>query len=436
MNRLIRTRPERRRRWARGTAGVAAVAALSLVAAGCGSGGGGGGGGSTTGVTDDKIVLGTTQPLTGPAAAAYSKISRSLKAYFDHVNDNGGVNGRKIELVVEDDGYNPTNTANKTRKLVLEDKVFALVGALGTPTHTAVLDFIRQNKIPDMNVSSGSVSWNQPDKYPYTFGWQINYVKEGKILAAYAKEKFPGKKMCAFGQGDDFGKDGVKGVKAVLGDDGLAAEESYTATNTNVAPQIGSLQAAGCEVIFGFSITGFTALAMGTAAQLGYQPQWVVSSSGADAHTLGAYLKKAAPLAEGLVGVSYLVASGDDSNSWVKMFKGIHEEYNTEDPWDGTTLYGLASAYTMVQALKAAGEDLTRESFIEAVEKGGFTGPGLVPLAWSEGDHNGYTGGAITVIKGGENVIDSPVYVTDDGDGPVEEHTGTPPEAPADGLPQ
>jgi len=162
----------------------------------------------------------------------------------------------------------------------------------------------------------------------------------------------------------------------------------------------------------------------------------VVSSSGADAHTLAAYLKKGAPLAEGLVGVSYLVASGDDSNSWVKMFKAIHEEYNSEDPWDGTTLYGLASAYTMVQALKAGGEDLTRQSFIEAVEAGGFEGPGLVPLAWSDDDHNGYTGGAITVIKDGENVMDSSIYVTDDGDGAVEEYDGAQPEAPADGLPQ
>ncbi len=158
-----------------------------------------------------SILLGTTQPLTGPAAPGYSKISAAMTAYFKYANAQGGVNGRKITLKVLDDGYNPANTATTTRQLVLQDKVFALLGALGTPTHTAVLDFIKTNKVPDLFVSSGSRSWDQPAKYPTTFGWQPDYTVEGKILGDYVKKNFSGKKVCSFGQGDDFGTDGVAG---------------------------------------------------------------------------------------------------------------------------------------------------------------------------------------------------------------------------------
>jgi ABC-type branched-subunit amino acid transport system substrate-binding protein len=251
----------------------------ALVLAACGSSGGNGstdtGGAGNTGtasspqtgdtsapgVTDTSITLGTTQPLTGPAAPGYSKISAAMNAYFKFANANGGVNGRQIKLLVEDDGYNPSVTATKTRKLVLEDKVFALVGALGTPTHTAVLDFINQNKVPDLFVSSGSRSWNQPDKYPMTFGWQTDYTVEGKILGDYIKKNFAGKKVCSFGQNDDFGTDGVQGVELTLGSGSVQSKQTYSPTNQNVAPQIGALKSAGCQVVVSFTVPGFTALA-------------------------------------------------------------------------------------------------------------------------------------------------------------------------------
>lgn len=414
--------------------GVVAVAALALVTAGCGGAGSGGGG--APGVTDDTIKLGTTQPLTGPAAPGYSKISKAMTAWFDHVNENGGINGRKVELIVEDDGYNPTNTATKTRELVLKDKVFALVGALGTPTHSSVLDFVRQNKVPDLMVSSGSLSWNQPDKYPTTFGWQPDYTREGKVLATYVKDKFPGKTYCTFGQGDDLGSDGAKGVEIVLGEGSLKAKESYTSSNTNVAPAIGKLQAASCDVVFSFSIPGFTALALGTAAKLGYKPQWVVSNVGADPTALKSYLKTSAPLMNGVITSDYMPSPTDSSNSWVTLFKGINDKANPDLPYDRTLQYGYSMAYTATQALLAAGEDLTRESLIEAMEKGGFTGPVLAPYAYSADDHSGATGVSISQIKDLEAAAISPVYVTDNGDGPVEETTEAPAEAPAGGMPE
>jgi branched-chain amino acid transport system substrate-binding protein len=433
MNRSIGIRHGRNR--ARLTA-VAASAVLALVASGCGAGGGGGASGSTPGVTKDTIKLGTTQPLTGPAAPGYSPISRAMDAYFKYINEEGGINGRKIDLIIEDDGYNPTQTAAKTRKLVLQDKVFAIASGLGTPTKTAVLDFIRQNKVPDLMVSSGSLSWNQPDKAPYTFGWQTDYVREGKILASYAKEKFAGKKFCSFGQGDDLGADGVKGVETILGKDGLASKQSYTVSNTNVAPQIGQLQAAGCQVIFSFSIPGFNALALGTAAKLGYKAQWVASSVGGDPAALKGYLKDAAaPLTQGLIAGNYLPLIAED-NSWIKLFTKIHAKYYPGKPLDFTSLHGYSVAYTIAQALKAAGKNPTRESLVKAIEDGSIKGgPIPTPYAYSEKDHSGMTGLYITQLDKLEPKALG-LYTTDGGDGPVEAYTAEASEAPADGIPQ
>lgn len=216
-----------RPRWRR-NAVAAMTASLALVASACGGpGGGGSGDGDATGVTDDTIKIGSTQPLTGPAAPGYAPISKAMKAYYSYVNDNGGVNGRKIALTVEDDAYNPAQTLEKTRKLVQQDKVFAMVGSLGTAPHSTVLDFLNENKVPDLMVSSGSMSWNQPEKYPWTFGWQVDYWREGKIMANYVKENFAGKKYCTFGQSDDLGSDGAAGVESVLGKGALKVKEQY-----------------------------------------------------------------------------------------------------------------------------------------------------------------------------------------------------------------
>jgi ABC-type branched-subunit amino acid transport system substrate-binding protein len=415
---------------------VALVSAMTLAA--CSSSGGGGGGGdkSAPGVTSKSILLGTTQPLTGPAAPGYSKISAAMTAYFNFANASGGVNGRKITLKVLDDGYNPTRTATDTRQLVLQDKVFAIVGALGTPTHTAVLDFLKQNKVPDLFVSSGSRSWNQPTKYPTTFGWQPDYTVEGKILGDYIKKNFAGKKVCSFGQGDDFGRDGVAGVELTLGAGSLKSKQTYTPTNTNVAPQIGALQAAGCQVVTSFTVPGFTALALGTAAKLKYQAQWVVSNVGADITTLTGFLKAATkPLLEGVVSDAYLPITTDTSNSWIKLFRTVNEKYNNNVPFDGNVEYGMALAYTTLQALKAAGKDLNRGSIVSAVQKGGFTGPGLTPFRFSKDDHSGYAGTQIVTIKAGVAVPTGPVYTTDDSNGALTEYTKQPPQAPTNGLP-
>ena len=172
--------------------GIALAATASLVAAVASCSSGNSKAAAVPGITATTITVGTHQPLTGPAAPGYSKISAATKAYFDYVNSKGGVNGRKIVYKIMDDGYNPATTQTDVHQLVLDDKVFAILNGLGTPTHTGVLDFLKTNKVPDLFVASGSRSWNQPTKYPDTFGWQPDYTVEGKILGNYIKSQ-PGR---------------------------------------------------------------------------------------------------------------------------------------------------------------------------------------------------------------------------------------------------
>ncbi|SCG34670.1 ABC transporter substrate-binding protein [Micromonospora humi] len=385
------------------------------------------------GVTDGEIVVGTHQPLTGPAAPGYSKISAAVKAYFEHVNGKGGVHGRKIVYKVMDDGYNPANTENVVRKLVLDDKVFALLGGLGTPTHTTVLEFVKAQRVPDLFVASGSRNWNQPAKYPTTFGWQPDYTVEGKILASWVKREFPGATVCHFGQNDDFGRDSLAGVEQVLGP--VAAKQTYTTTNQQVGPAIGALRAAGCQVVISASIPGFTALAMGQAAGQGFRAQWVVSNVGADYTTLAAQLGDKKVILEGMVADNYLPMVGDTTNPWIREYSRIHQRFNAGNPIDGNAVYGYSMAYTFVQALLAAGPEPTREKLVEAVRRGGFRGPGLTPFRYAEGVHAGYSGVRLSRVSGGAQTYFGPTYTTDDGGAAVTEFIEAPATPPADAVP-
>jgi ABC-type branched-subunit amino acid transport system substrate-binding protein len=388
------------------------------------------------GVSDTEIVVGTHQPLTGPAAPGYSKISAATKAYFAYVNANGGVNGRKITLKVMDDGYNPANTQQVVRQLVLQDKVFAILNGLGTPTHTGVLEFLNTNRVPDLFVASGSRSWNQPAKFPNTFGYQTNYTIEGKILATYVKNNFAGKKVCHLGQADDFGGDSLVGIEQVLGASGLAAKDTYVPTNANVGPQLSKFKATGCEVVILSTVPGFTALTLGTAAKLSYRPQFVVSSVGGDYLTLAGRLGAAGtPLLEGLISAGYLPGVEETDNPWIQLFRKINTDYNSGAEFDGNVEYGMSVGYLFVQSLVAAGKDLTRAGIVAAVEKGGYSGPGLTPLQFSKDNHSGYSGLRMAKVTGGKQLPFGPIYVSDDAAGGVTEYSGTPAAPPANGIP-
>jgi ABC-type branched-subunit amino acid transport system substrate-binding protein len=419
------------------TALVAAAGAALVAFAGCG--GGGGSSASAPGVTKTSVTIGSHQPLTGPAAPGYSEIAPASKAFFEYVNSQGGVNGRKINYIYKDDGYNPTNTVNVVRQLVLQNKVFAIFNGLGTPTHTKVVPFLSAEKVPDLFVASGCPCWDDGGKQPETFGWQPSYQIEGKLLGAYIKQKFAGKKVGVFYQDDDFGQGGLAGLKEEIPSQ-IVSAQPYQPGGTNVAPQITAIQKAGADVLVDFTIPAYTAIGQLTAFKVGYKPQLVVSNVGIDPTTVGGLLKEFSKgkadtaLIEGALTDAYLPPTTDLSNPWIALFKKIHDKYDAKAPFDGNVEYGMAAAYTFAQALKAAGSNPTRQSLVDAVEKGGFTGPGLVPFRFSGSQHGGYGGVEIAQVKGGAIQPVGKPQVTDPGTGPIKPYTAPPSDPGSGGI--
>ena len=273
---------------------IAAAVTASLVAAGCGSSSSGSGGGaaaSVPGITKTQILIGSHQPLTGPAAPGYSEIAPAANAYFQYVNAHGGIYGRKIKYTYLDDGYDPAKTVSVVHQLVLQDNVFAIFNGLGTPTHLAVVKYLNTSKVPDLFVASGCDCWDNPTAYPYTFGWQLDYVREGKILGSYIKQNFAGKKIGYFFQNDEFGQDGVKGLDMEIPHSQVVSRQSYVPTNVNIGPAVAALKASGAQVVVSFSIPAFTALLKLAALKLGWNPTFVVSDVGSDPITLAGLLE-------------------------------------------------------------------------------------------------------------------------------------------------
>jgi len=222
---------------------------------------------STPGVTSTSINIGATVPLTGPAAPGYDEIAPAMNAFFAWVNAHGGVDGRKINYNYLDDGYNPANTATLTRKLVLQDNIFADVGSLGTPTQAAVQSFLNTQKVPQLFIESGCNCWSNP-KFPESFGWQPPYTVEGKILGAYIKSHFAGEKVGYLSQGDEFGQDFVKGLDKEIPSASVVSRQTYDASTLAgpLSNQVAALKAAGAQVVAMATIPAATALAMLPAA--------------------------------------------------------------------------------------------------------------------------------------------------------------------------
>ena len=436
MNRSHRTR----------TLAVAAVVVGALVAAGCGSSSSGGSSSaaSAPGITKTQILIGSHQPLTGPAAPGYSEIAPAANAYFQYVNAHGGVNGRKIKYTYLDDGYDPSKTASVVRQLVLQDNVYAIFNGLGTPTHLAVVKYLNSAKIPDVFVASGCDCW--ATGYPQTFGWQLDYIREGKILGAYVKQHFAGKKVGFFYQNDEFGLDGVKGLSYEIPSSQVVSKQSYVPTNVNIGPAVAALKASGAQVVVSYSIPAFTALLKLAALKLGWNPTFVVSSVGSDPITLAglleAFAKKGGAtvqgnqLTQGIITNGYLPTLGDMSNSWIALFEKVHNTYDAKAPFDGNVLYGMAVGYTFVQAMVKAGKNPTRAGLTKAISSGLPQGPAVAPYDYSATDHGGMMGAFIGVIKNGAIVQQGPVWTTDTTPtGAVTAFNGTQPPAPSSGMP-
>lgn len=431
-----------------------ALTSLVLVAA-CGADGrddddgdGGGGGASDVGVTEDSIKVGGTFPLTGVAAPGYSEIPTGAKAYFDYVNANGGVHGRSIEFIVKDDGYDPTKTSSMTNELVLKEQVFATVGSLGTPTHSAVVDFLNDEEVPDMFVSSGSLQWgDDPEAKPMTFGWQPDYEIEGKIIGQYVAENLPDAKVGLFLQDDDFGADAEKGAQQFLGDQ-IVETQRYTSGNTDVGPQIAALQASKADLVLAFTTPSYTALSQLVSLKLGYKPQWYVSNVGSDPALVGSLLEKfsegavpgSASALNGIMSSEYIPGMDAPDNAWVQLWQKVWDEHGAQGELTNYRIYGMSWAYTFVQALQAAGEDLTREGLVDALEEVGseLEGPNLAPYRYGEDSHLGISGMELVKLKDGVGESLTEVLTTDLGDAEItEDDSGQADDAPpSSGLPE
>jgi ABC-type branched-subunit amino acid transport system substrate-binding protein len=412
---------------------------------------------STPGVTSNSITIGATVPLTGPAAPGYDEIAPAMTALFAWVNAHGGVYGRKIKYKYLDDGYNPANTATLTRQLVLQDNIFADVGSLGTPTQAAVQGFLNAQKVPQLFIESGCNCWSSP-KYPESLGWQPPYTIDGKVLGAYVKANFAGKKIGYLYQDDEFGQDFVKGLDMEIPASSVVSQQNYNAATLAgpLSDQMDALKAAGAQVVVMATIPAATALAMLPAAGIGYTPQYVVDNVGADAPTVGPLLSSftqkgggsaaeasaAAGLLNGVITDAYFAPESETSNPWVQVEKKILEKYApslyAKSGLDGNTQYGIALAYTFVQALQKAGKNLTRAGLISAIAKDGkhFVTPGFVPLSYSSSVHFGFEGEEVIKLSssappavtptgswiGGTAV--GPVVVTNPGAGPIKTYSG------------
>ncbi|MFM8869480.1 MAG: ABC transporter substrate-binding protein [Candidatus Nanopelagicus sp.] len=402
---------------------------------------------NSTGVTATSIKLGVSTPLTGSAGLVYGKVPGAMRAYFDYINANGGVNGRKISLVIRDDKYLPTLAATQTTNLILKDKVFALVGALGTATHSKAYTAaaLAKNNVPDLFINTGFSGFANKTKYPTTFMVLPTYNMEAKVMAKVIKDNFPGQATFMIAQDDEFGADGVAGF-TTAGQKFTATPTLYPQGTMTAARAEGALTALGAVpgkpvlVLFGTTDVTATILKAAEKLELTKKFTFLAGSVGADANTLLALGVKPATI-DGVISASFLPDAKDLTDPYVKQFIDINTRYNKGVTFDNYVLAGMNSAMLTVQALRAAGKNLTRAGLMSAIEAKGstFASAGLVPLGYSATSRVGYNGYWVSQLNaqgegkpyGGKLVI----YTTDSGAGAVEISTFVRPTMPKNGIP-
>jgi branched-chain amino acid transport system substrate-binding protein len=321
------------------------------------------------GVGDTEIKIGNTMPYSGPASG-YSAIGKSLTAYFAMINDQGGINGRKINFISRDDGYSPPKTVEQVRKLVEEDQVLLLFQTLGTPPNISIRGYLNDNKMPQLFVGSGADQWNDPKRYPWTMGWQPSYGTEARIYARYIFKNLPDAKIAVLYQNDDFGKDYVNGLRTELGDKAgkmLVATQSYETTDPTVDSQIVALQASGADVLVTAAIPKFTTLAIRKVYDIGWRPTNFLNSVST---SVASVMKPAGPeKAVGIISAAYNKDPTDpqwqdtpEYKEWLAWMKKYNPSGNVTDAF---TVYGYGAAQTMVAVLEASGDNLTRDNVMK-----------------------------------------------------------------------
>ncbi|MEO3413137.1 ABC transporter substrate-binding protein [Roseovarius sp. CAU 1744] len=335
-----------------------------------------------TGATDDEIKFGVIVPLSGPASA-YGSTGPCIASYFQMVNDKGGINGRKISVSVQDDGYNPAKTLEQARRLVEREGVLFIAGNIGTPTNSAIQRYMNQRKVPHLFLTTGASKWDDPESFPWTMPYIPSYAAEGRIYAKYIKENMPGAKIGILYQNDDFGRDYMEPFIEQLGDDSMVVSAvSYDTTAATVDSQMSTLKESGADVFLNVASPKFAAQAVRRAGEIGWNPtQFLVSISNAKA----AVLEPAGlDYATGIISTQYLkepsnpaYAEDADVKAW-KEFKTEYFPKASEGNWWDWSCY--SAAYTIEHVLTQAGDELTRENLMQiASNLEAFEAPMLLP---------------------------------------------------------
>jgi branched-chain amino acid transport system substrate-binding protein len=322
-----------------------------------------------TGASDGEIKIGHTNPYSGPASA-YSVIGKTETAYFNMINEQGGVNGRKIVFISYDDGYSPPKTVEQTRKLIESDGVLLLFNMLGTPTNSAIHKYVNQKKVPHLFIASGATKWGDPKHFPWSMGWQPNYQSEGQIYATYLKANRPDGKIGILYQNDDYGKDYIKGLKDGLGDKAKAmivAELPYETTDPTVDSQIVSLKAAGADVFYNVTTPKFAAQAIKKAAEIGWKPLHLLNSV---SNSVGAVLTPAGlDNAVGALTTFYFKDPTDPTwkdDAGFKQWSAFMDKYYPDgDKTSAFTVYAYTVAQGLIDVLRRCGNELTRDNIMK-----------------------------------------------------------------------
>ncbi len=321
-----------------------------------------------TGVTDTEIKIGNIMPYSGPASA-YGVIGKTEAAYFNKINTEGGINGRKIFFITYDDSSSPPKTVEQARKLVEGDEVFLIFNSLGTAANSAIQKYMNQKKVPQLFVATGATKWGDPKNFPWTMGWQPNYQTEGRIYAKYILDTKPGGKIAVLYQNDDYGKDLLKGLTDGLGAKAnmIVAKEPYELTDPTIDNHVVSLKASGADIYVDITTPKFAAQSLRKVKELGWTPLHILNNV---ASSIGGVIKPAGyDTAQGIISVTYGKDVTDPQwkdDAGVKEYDAFLQKwYPDANRIDGSVGYGMMLAQTLVEVLKQCGDDLTRENVMK-----------------------------------------------------------------------
>jgi len=335
------------------------------------------------GASDTEIKIGNTIPYSGPASA-YGIIGKVEAAYFKMINEQGGINGRKINFITYDDAYSPPKAIEQARKLVESDEVLLIFQPLGTPSNSATQKYMNSKKVPQLFVATGATKWGDPKNFPWTMGWQPNYQSEGRIYAKYVLDHLPNAKIAVFWQNDDAGRDQVKGLRDGLGAKAnmIIADKSYEVSDPSIDSQIVALHDSGADTFFTWAAPKGAAQAIRKVGELGWKPTFFL----ANVSTSVAGVLKPAGLenAKDIISTAYLKDPTDPTwkdDPGVKAWQAFMDKYYPEgDKLNSNNIYGYAVAQTMVQVLKQCGDNLTRENVMkQAASLKDFSSEVLLP---------------------------------------------------------